>query len=185
MLAKLFLIFTVAAAVELALLLWVGSLVGALPILGLIVGTALLGSILARRQGLSAHRKLQTDLASGRMPQDALFDGIAALAAALLLVSPGIIGDLIGVLLMIPACRAPLKGYLRDKFRRSLDSGAPSFLSFGAPLGFGPPMGHQPPGRTPFDRSPFDSSPFTHGRPGRFDDGDVIDMGPAPKAEHP
>src|SRR5690554_6472341 len=75
MLAKLFLIFTVAAAVELALLLWVGSLVGALPTLALILGTALLGSVLARRQGLSAYRKLQTDLAGGRMPQDALFDG--------------------------------------------------------------------------------------------------------------
>jgi len=184
MLAKLFLIFTVAAAVELALLLWVGSLVGALPTLALILGTALLGSVLARRQGLSAYRKLQTDLAGGRMPQDALFDGIAVLVAALLLVSPGIIGDFFGVILMIPACRAPLKGYLRGKFSHSLESGAPSFLSFGAPMGFGSPMGHEQPGRSPFEGSPFGASPFTQSGPRRFDEGDVIDMGPAPKAEH-
>src|SRR5690554_3185360 len=134
MLAKLLILFTVVPAVDLALLLWVGSLMGVLPTLALILVTALLGSVLARRQGLSAWRKLQTDLAQGRMPQDALFDGIVVLIASALLVSPGVLSDAVGILLMIPTGRRPIKAYLRNKFRRSLESGSTGFISFGSTI---------------------------------------------------
>lgn len=183
MFAKLLLLFTVIPAVELALLLWVGSLMGVLPTLALILVTALLGSVLARRQGLTAWRRLQTDLAEGRMPQDALLDGMSVLIAATLLVSPGVLSDALGIILMIPACRGPIKGYLRKKFRRSMESGATSFISFGSTMGRGQA------GASPFQGSPFESPLGGSPRPGgnrRFDDGDVIDMSStsSPKAEH-
>lgn len=180
MFAKLMLLFTVVPAVELALLIWVGSMMGVLPTLGVILATAALGSFLARRQGLSAWRKLQTDLAEGRMPQDAMLDGMSVLIAATLLVSPGVISDLCGILLMIPAFRGPIKGYLRKKFVRSMKSGATGFMSFGAP------MGGQASGQAPFNSSRFGDSPFSSGDERRFDDDDVIDMGvvSSKKPEH-
>lgn len=184
MFAKLLLLFTVVPAVELALLLWVGSLMGVLPTLALILVTALLGSVLARRQGLTAWRRLQTDLAEGRMPQDALFDGMSVLIAATLLVSPGVLSDALGIILMVPVCRRPIKAFLRKKFRRSMESGATGFISFGSSVGGGGAGASPFQGSSPFE-SPLRGSPYS-GSNRRFDDGDVIDMNSTspPKAEH-
>jgi UPF0716 protein FxsA len=171
MLAKLMLLFTVVPIVELALLLWVGSWLGAAPTIGLVLGTAVLGSFLAKRQGLAAWRQLQDDLAAGKLPQDALFDGMAVLIAATLLISPGVLSDISGILLMIPACRGPIKAYLKKRFTRSLGSGSTKFISFGSPFGGSSPGGRAS-GGSPFSASPFETAP-------RFDDGEVIDVTPS------
>lgn len=164
MFTRLLLLLTVVPVVELTLLIWVGSLMGVWPTVGLVVGTALLGSFLAKHQGLTAWRQLQEDLATGRMPQDALLDGIAVMIAATLLITPGVLSDLVGILLMIPACRNPLKGYLKRRFLRSLTGGATQFISFSSSS------------TTTRPTSPFGSPLF--GGPPHFDDGDVIDVTP-------
>src|SRR5699024_2587578 len=119
--------------------IWVGSWMGLLPTVALVLGTAMLGSFLAKRQGLAAWHQLQSDLANGKLPQDALLDGISVLIAATLLISPGVISDISGIILMIPAFRGPLKAYLKKRFTRSLENGAAGrgstgFISFGSPF---------------------------------------------------
>lgn len=163
MFARLLLLLTVVPVVELTLLVWVGSWMGVWPTVGLVVGTALLGSFLAKYQGLAAWRQLQQDLATGRMPQDALLDGIAVMIAATLLITPGVLSDLTGILLMIPACRKPLKTYLKKRFLRSLTGDGTQFIPFSS-------------GPTTRSASSFGGNLF--GGASRFDDGDIIDVTP-------
>lgn len=174
MFAKLLLFFTIVPIAELTLLIWVGGMMGVWPTVALVLITAFLGSFLARRQGLNAWRQLQTDLAQGKMPQDAFLDGIAVLIAGVLLITPGVLSDLSGILLMIPACRRPLKTYLKKRFLRSISSGSARFIEIKT-TGGGQKNG---PARQPFGGSPFAGSPFDPGP--RFEDNDVIDMSSRP-----
>ena len=67
---KLLLLFILIPAVELALLIELGSRIGTMATLGLIVATGVLGAYLARRQGLSVFRQVRAELAAGRIPAE-------------------------------------------------------------------------------------------------------------------
>ena len=99
----LFLLFTVVPLLELALLVWVGGQTAWwVPILLVLVDAAL-GAALIRWQGVRVVRRIQEDLAAGRMPGDALIDGALFLVAAALLIAPGILTDIVGFALSDPA----------------------------------------------------------------------------------
>ena len=105
----LFLLFTVVPLVELALLIWIGGqTVWWLPI-AMVVLTGIAGAVLARWQGLRALQRIQDDLQAGRMPADAVVDGVLILVAGILLVTPGVITDIVGVALLIPPLRSLMK----------------------------------------------------------------------------
>jgi UPF0716 protein FxsA len=78
------------------------------PIL-LILVDALAGTLLLRWQGLRTLRRIQEDLAAGRMPGDALVDGALILVAAVLLITPGMLTDFVGFALLIPPLRKLVK----------------------------------------------------------------------------
>jgi UPF0716 protein FxsA len=102
----LFLLFTVVPLLELALLVWVGGQTAWwVPVLLVLVDAAL-GAALIRWQGIRVVRRIQEDLAAGRMPGDALIDGALFLVAAALLIAPGILTDVVGFALLIPPLRA-------------------------------------------------------------------------------
>lgn len=105
MLTKLLLLFIIVPAVELILLIQIGQWVGILPTLSLIVFTGALGAFLARRQGMQVLTRLRTETQAGRLPTEALFDGAMILIAGGLLMTPGILTDIIGFLCLIPAIR--------------------------------------------------------------------------------
>ena len=89
MLWKLILLFTVVPLAELFLLLWVAAATQSpLLVFGLVLLTGVVGAMLARWQGAGTMRRAHTDLSAGRMPTDALLDGLMIfLAGALLLTS--------------------------------------------------------------------------------------------------
>jgi len=117
---RLLLLFVVLPAVELALLIELGSRFGTLHTLGLIVLTGVVGAWLARRQGLFVVREIQAELAEGRMPADSLVDGVMILVAAALLVTPGVLTDAFGFLCLVPAFRRRVKRVAWHRFERAV-----------------------------------------------------------------
>lgn len=95
--------------VDLILLVVAGRWLGVGPILLVVVGTGLLGLVLARWQGAYTLARAQAELRAGRLPGAALLDGLALFLAAILLVAPGPITDLMGLLLLIPPVRRGLR----------------------------------------------------------------------------
>ncbi|MDX1648637.1 MAG: FxsA family protein [Myxococcota bacterium] len=119
----LLLLFVVLPAVELALLIEVGSRIGTAATLALIVATGMLGAALARRQGLAVLRRLQRESAAGRFPADPLVDGVLVLLAAALLVTPGVLTDAFGFACLVPAFRSLVKRALRRRLERAVREG--------------------------------------------------------------
>lgn len=109
---RLFLLFLVLPIVEIYLLIQVGSVIGVFPTLALIVLTAAVGSGLARREGLAVWQKLMAQTATGQMPTNALVDGGIILSSGLLLLTPGILTDIIGFAGLIPLTRNRLRPFV-------------------------------------------------------------------------
>ena len=120
---RLLLLFVVVPAVELALLIELGSRIGTAATLGIISGTGVLGAALARRQGLSVLRRLQQETSEGRLPADPLVDGAFLLVAGALLVTPGVLTDVVGFLCLVPGFRKIVKRDLRRRLERAVLEG--------------------------------------------------------------
>lgn len=104
------------ALAEMATFLWVGSQIGFGWTLGIALMTAILGSILVRRAGLSVLGQIQEKFRQGRVPARELVDGAAILVAGAFLISPGLITDTIGFLLLIPMVRRLLYRPIAKRF---------------------------------------------------------------------
>ncbi len=115
-------LFLVVPIAELALLSWVGERVGFWPTVGLIVLTAVIGSSLAKHQGLSVFVRFQNKLASGSVPDRELTEGLIILISAVLLLTPGIITDAFGFLGLLPPTRALIRTFLQKRFSGALKS---------------------------------------------------------------
>ncbi len=120
MLLWLILLFVCTPLVELALLLRIGRTAGPLPTLGLVIVTGVLGAALARKQGITAWRRLQTEVTAGRMPGAELVDALLIFIAGVVLVTPGLITDVVGFALLVPAVRRRLRRSIADRFRERI-----------------------------------------------------------------
>jgi UPF0716 protein FxsA len=118
--AWLLLLMTVVPLVELALLLTMGKLTSVWFTLAFVIVTGLVGAALLRIQGLAAWRRVQRDLAEGRMPADSLLDGLMIVLAAVLLITPGVLTDFVGITLLVPWCRRLYRFLLARWFRARL-----------------------------------------------------------------
>lgn len=99
-------IFGLIALAEMATFFWVESRIGLLWALGLAVATAVVGSILVRRAGLSVIQRIRDRTRQGQLPGRELSDGAAVLVAGAFLISPGFITDILGFLLLVPVIRS-------------------------------------------------------------------------------
>jgi UPF0716 protein FxsA len=117
---RLLVLFILVPAVELALLIEIGSRIGTLATLGLIAATGVVGAALARWQGFQALRQIRQEIAEGRPPAGSLVDGVMILLAGALLITPGILTDAVGFLCLVPAFRALLKRELWRRFEREV-----------------------------------------------------------------
>jgi UPF0716 protein FxsA len=90
---------------EIATFVLVGSKIGVLPTIGLVLLTATTGAILLRVQGFGIVSRIRADLDAGRLPGREMANGLMVFAAGLLLLMPGFITDTIGLLLFIPPVR--------------------------------------------------------------------------------
>ena len=127
MFARLLALFVLLPLVELALLIQVGQAIGLLWTLVIVVLTGVLGASLARRQGLRAWLAIRAELQQGRMPGNALLDGLLILIGGVVLLTPGILTDLAGFALLVPATRNALKRSLRRRLERAIEQGEANF----------------------------------------------------------
>lgn len=102
----LFLLFVAVPLIEIALFIQIGGWLGLWPTLGLVILSAVAGTVLMRAQGMAALGRLQGALASGGDPTGPLADGAAVLIAGMLLLTPGFFTDSLGIALLVPAFRA-------------------------------------------------------------------------------
>lgn len=105
MLARLALLFVTVPLAELAILVWVGRRMGLVPTVALVVVTGIAGAALARRQGLATLGRFRGALDAGRLPHRELLDGVLILVAGAVLLAPGLLTDLAGLLLLVPPVR--------------------------------------------------------------------------------
>lgn len=109
MLLRLFLLFTIIPLSELWLLLWFSKLTSPAFAFGVVVVTGILGAWLARKQGSQAWKKIQQHMVQGQPPTGVVLDGLMILIAGAFLITPGIMTDMVGFALLIPAFREILK----------------------------------------------------------------------------
>ena len=122
MFLRLFLLFTCVPLVELYLLLQIGSVIGALNTILLVIFTGMLGAFLAQREGIRTLQTIQSLLAQGEMPGEALLDALLILLAGFVLITPGILTDLLGFLLLVPGGRDHVRKWLRGYLEKKLSS---------------------------------------------------------------
>ncbi len=120
---KLFLVFIILPIIELALLIRIGILIGVFYTIVLIFITAIVGSFMVRREGLSVLYRFQENFARGVFPAEELFDGALILIAGALLITPGILTDFIGFLLVFSPSRAVIKHWIKGYIRKKIGSG--------------------------------------------------------------
>jgi UPF0716 protein FxsA len=101
----LFLLIIIVPAAEIGFLLISGQIIGVWPTVLLIILTGVIGSYLAKKQGLATFYQLQRQLQTGQLPGDALLDGVCILVGGTLLLTPGFLSDILGFLLLFPTSR--------------------------------------------------------------------------------
>ena len=120
MFGRLLFLFIVVPLVDLFLLLWISKHTGLLATIGLVIITGVIGASLARRQGSFVKQQIKDRLSQQQMPTDLLSDGAMIMFAAGLLLTPGLLTDLLGFSLLMPAVRAFYKRIVADKFKSSI-----------------------------------------------------------------
>jgi UPF0716 protein FxsA len=115
---RLLLLFTLVPLVEVVLLIKLADRIDWLPTIALVIVTGIVGAALARREGFRLLQKIQADLAAGTMPADGMIDAMLVLAAGILLVTPGVITDAAGLILLMPPARAFVRRGARAWFAK-------------------------------------------------------------------
>lgn len=116
MFIRLLLLLTVVPFVELVILLRLADAMGWANTVALILLTGVVGAFLARREGLKAFLRIRDEMSQGILPADALINGVLILAAGLLLVTPGVLTDLVGFAVLI----GPLRRRIAHRIHESV-----------------------------------------------------------------
>lgn len=118
-----FLAFFLTPIVEMYLLIRVGGYIGALPTIGLVMLTAVIGVVLLRIQGFATLTRGLGRLQRGQVPARELAEGVLLAVAGALLLTPGFVTDTLGFLLLLPPTRAAVASRMLDRVV-TLSSGA-------------------------------------------------------------
>ncbi len=130
MLIRLFLLFAVIPVIEVYLLIKVGSLIGAVPTVALLLAISMVGAWLVRHQGFEIMRRIQSEMAQGRLPAAELLDGAMVLVGGVLLLTPGFFTDFLGLFFLIPFSRALIKQFVALWLQRRLERGVITIRRF-------------------------------------------------------
>lgn len=123
MFAKLLLLFTIVPLFELFLLFRIAEYIGGGATVIIVAVTGFLGVFLAKSQGLWVLKQAGWALAKGEMPTHSLFDGAFILIGGAFLLTPGLITDFVGFMLLFPITRKYIKIYAQKRLRKMLESG--------------------------------------------------------------
>jgi len=105
----LFLLFTITPLVELWLLFQLSGMFGFWTTIFVVLATGALGAVLARWQGWRALHRVQSEMRQGKLPAEALGDGVLILVAGVLLITPGVLTDVLGLSLLVPPLRTGIR----------------------------------------------------------------------------
>lgn len=105
----LFLLFILIPPIEIGLFIVIGTRIGFLPTMGIVLLTAVIGASLVSRQGRAEFARLQAEFAAGQFPAKPLVHGAMILIAGALLITPGFLTDVIGFALLSPQVREGLR----------------------------------------------------------------------------
>ena len=111
----LFIAFLTVPLIEIALFIQVGGFIGLWPTLGIVVITAIIGTVMVKAQGLRALSELQTSLERAGDPAEPLVHGAMILFAGALLLTPGFFTDAVGFALLIPTVRRAAFAHIKQK----------------------------------------------------------------------
>jgi UPF0716 protein FxsA len=126
----LLLLFLVIPVVELYVIIQVGSWIGPLPTIALLVLVSVAGAWLVKREGLGAWARFRAQVDRGAIPTNELLDGLLIVLAGGLMLVPGFVTDVVGLLLLIPVARALVRRLLARRFEARLDRAA---VGYGGP----------------------------------------------------
>jgi len=111
--------FVLVPLVEIYVIIQIGQVIGAWWTIALLVADSIFGSWLIRREGGRAWRALRQALTEGRMPATELADGALIVVGGTLMLTPGFVSDIFGVLCILPLTRPlgrrVLAGFLRRR----------------------------------------------------------------------
>ena len=110
--------FVLIPLIEFALLIEIGRRLGTIETLLLIFGTGIVGAYLARLEGFRILYSIRRGLDRGQPPTEQVFDGVLVLVAGIVLITPGLLTDAAGLLLLFPLTRHPIKGFLRRRLEK-------------------------------------------------------------------
>jgi UPF0716 protein FxsA len=110
-------LFILVPIAEMWLLITVGGWIGALPTIGLVLLTAVIGLALLRQQGFSTFLRAQQRMAAGQIPAQEMGEGLFLAVGGALLLTPGFITDTIGFCCLIPGLRQGIMSYLLRRMR--------------------------------------------------------------------
>ena len=105
-------LFLAVPLFEIYLLIEVGSVIGAIPTVFMVVFTAVLGTMLLQAQGISTLRRVQEATARGEVPAVEMLEGFFLIIGGILLLIPGFFTDIIGFLCLIPSSRQAIIRYI-------------------------------------------------------------------------
>lgn len=123
---KLLLLFVVVPIVEAILLAKIGDAIGWANTILLVIATGVAGAWLFRLEGGRAWRKWQQALATGKTPEDGVLGGLLLLVGGAFLITPGVVTDAVGLLLLLPPTRHALAKFLRPRIMSRFFSGSPA-----------------------------------------------------------
>ncbi len=122
-LSYLIVLFIGLPILELVLLFELHGVVGFMPTVLLVFLTGIAGAALVRRQGIAILSKIQQEMARGNVPAPQMIDGVMVLVAGALLVTPGLITDVSGFLLLVPFVRKQIRRWLKKKLEEQVRGG--------------------------------------------------------------
>lgn len=114
----IFFLLLAVPVVELAVIVQVAEEIGVLETIAVLVLVSVAGAWLLKQQGLATWRSLQATMARGEVPTKEATDGALILFGGALLLTPGFVTDVVGILLLLPPTRAVVKGTFRKLFAR-------------------------------------------------------------------
>lgn len=119
---KLFLIFAVIPVIELALLIKIGSVIGTLNTIIIVILTAVVGAYMVKLEGMTVIYRIRENMQQGIFPTEELINGMMILMAGALLLTPGFFTDVIGFLMVFPVSRSVIKRIARRYIKRRISS---------------------------------------------------------------
>ena len=130
MFTRLLLFFTLIPLAELFILIEIGSRFGALTTIVIIIGTGVLGAYLAKQQGFQVWLKIQGEIGQGKFPANELLDGLLLLIAGVVLLTPGLLTDLMGFIILFPVTRQYIREWVKKKLSDMIQKGQVKFSGF-------------------------------------------------------